>query len=243
LRALAASVLGAAPKSFGEWRAACAAFHVADFRPTTNALLAPSGARTIPFEHVVAPLTRANAIIAADADAWSSSTFLLGAAHNVGGEACAGAWLATAATRAFVSRGLADRPNDPARAARTFALCCAFRFATARFHEHTDPDAMRAAYDETFGASPALALARWWSLEPALAAAPGESRALYPHTAALSRAILRGADLASTLRDTYDEDWFRNPHLTAEALRDRALIAQPASEGRLIAWLLEHAHL
>lgn len=242
LRALAESVLGVAPSSFGAWRAACAAFHVADFRPALVPALSGTNTRALPFEHVAVPLARAGAIVDAGADAWSASTHLLGAGRELAGDAYGGALLATTATRAFVLRGLSDRPGDPIRAARAFALCCGFRFAASRL-EATDADTLRGSYDQAIGASPAASLARWWSLEPRLAGAPGESDALYAHTAALAHAILRGVQLASTLRDTHDEDWFRNPRLTPDRLRDLALLATPATSSHLIGWLREHARL
>lgn len=243
LRAIAESILGTAPATFGAWRAACAALHVADFRTAPLELLGRPSLRTLPFEHPAVPLTRAGAIVDQDADAWSTSTALFGLGREVAGDAFAGALLATTATKSFATRALSDRPGDPTKAARAFALSCGFRYAASRFHEHTDAESLRAAYDETFRASPPAELAAWWCLESRLASAPGEDAAIYAHTAALSTAILRGVGLAATLRDQFDEDWFKNPRLTRDRLRDLAAIAEPAPEARLITWLREHVRL
>jgi hypothetical protein len=224
LRALAESVLGSPAASFGEWRAACAAIHVADFRAVELPVLGRVRANFLPFEHPAVPIYRPSAIIKAEVDAWSSTAAIFSAGTELAGPAFGGALVFGSATKSFVLRGLADRPPDVLRATRALALCCGFLFAP----EVEDPP---------------RSLDRWWSCEPALSRAPGEHGAIYLRSDRLRNALLSGATLIGLLRDNFDEDWFRNPRLSPERIRELALLAAPATENAIATWLNEHARL
>lgn len=224
LRALAESVLGEPATTFGEWRAACAAFHVADFRAGELPVLGRPRTKFLPFEAPGVPIYRPGATVRADSDAWSSQASLFGAGAEWAGLAFGGALAFGSATRSFVLRGLADRPGDPLRATRALALSSGFLFVAREL-------------------DPPEALDRWWTAESSLARAPGEASAIYTYGAAHRDALLRGLSLVSLLRDTYDEDWFRNPRLTPDRLRELSVLAAPATENAVAAWLNEHARL
>lgn len=246
-RALASAARDRVPDTYGAWRAAAAGADVADFRVRDGLLArwAPARARFLPFEQPLVPLARPGALVAAAPDAAATIAQLLGLGV-ARGEPLVGAALAvTAASRPFLSVALTDRPSDALRAARTIALAVVTFAHDAELARAAAgaPEALRDLTQDALGAAPSATLARWWAVELGLARAPGEAHALYRSTPRLAELLTAGATLASRLRDAFDEDWFRNPRVTSDVLRELSVLDGASDEAALGRWLREHAEL
>ncbi|MCK6551755.1 hypothetical protein L6R52_38330 [Myxococcota bacterium] len=241
-RGLADAARGHAPDSYTAWRAAAAGTDVADFR-VRDALLArwaPSRVRFLPFEQPLTPIARRGALVAPAADALSTIASLIGAGAARGEPVLGAALAVTAPSRPFLLVGLTERPSDPARAARTLSLAIALLALSSTLARSADgrPEALRDLHQDALGSAPSEPLARWWSWERSLGRAPGEADALYRWSPAFTDLLARGAALAHRLRETFDEDWFRNPRVTLDGVHELTPTEDPApGELTLARWL------
>jgi hypothetical protein len=242
VRALAETVAGAVPATFGAWRAAGAGTTVADFRPAPELALTSLAhrARALPFEQPLVPIARPDAVAALDLDAASAIAHLIGLGALAGDPAVGTALALTAPTRIFADRGLAKRPSDRARARRTLGLALTLVYVQAAVAAQAagDVEALRDHFQDALFSAPPAPLARWWAAEHAAARAAGERGSIYLRSGGpVLDALRRGVMLASRLRDAFDEDWFRSPHATIDRISDVAAGAEPATERAFTDWV------
>lgn len=242
LHALAESITGRPPASFGAWRAAAAAAATGDFRPRPElpALRGVAGLARLPFEQPGVPLARAGAAVPPGFDAAASNAHLLAVPGRLGP-----ALASTAPAGCFVRGALRDPPVERVRASRAFALALLWRAISADLALRAcgQVEALRDVYQDLLGHAPPPGIARVMLLEVALAELPGEGSARYASSPELTRALLAGPRDAAALRDGFDEDWFANPRAQGAALEQCLREAERRPAPALADWLQAYTRL
>jgi len=212
---------------FGDWIAAIAG-HSADYRAEDLEL--PTH-RALPWPRFAVPIRRG---------AFGAFSITPTARRNLAGElALRGAGFTAGGIDPIVTRKrLSGSKSAALHQARGLGLAWCGLLLSAMWSELADGDEDRLRAS-TRSITPDGA-PRWWCsaalAEHALAARPGESRALYAHSGELAAELCSGVAAHSLLRDQFDCDWVLNDATwpTAErALQD----AEPANIEDVVWWL------
>ncbi len=232
--ALAEATGGRRPLEYGALRVAVAGREVADFR-VRHPLVGPG---TLPFDQPLVPWGRGTAHVIADGDSWSAVAALLGGAAGA-----IGAALAFAATTLPFQPCFADGGANRRRTARAVAAALAWTAFECQLVAHAcSLEDLSNRESGTVGFARPLRLARLLWTGARFESAPGEASARYAGGGRTESMLCRGAGLARSLRERFDEDWFRNPRATREILDDSAR-AEAGGIDQVIDWLKESLEL
>lgn len=246
VRALAEAILGRAPADWAELACAAAGTSVADFTPRPLLLFAELGqVPALPFGAPGVPWARGRAAIHpnAEADRLLAHGFGVGALR--GGWALGGALAFSFATPTFVKLGLAHEPTDRLRALRTLAFGLAqVGFERTLGAAQLTPARQQKSWSLAVGVEQPRVWAQLANAESRLHRLPGEGRALYPKGGpAMRKAWLRGVSAAMSLRDHFDEDWWRNPRAKLEVVLERIATVTEAGPAEAMSWIRSAAQL
>lgn len=246
VRALAEAILGRAPADRTDLACAAAGSGVADFTPRPLSLFADLGqVPALPFGAPGVPWARGRAAIHpnTEADRLLAHGFGVGALR--GGWALGGALAFSFASASFVKLGLAAEASDRLKALRTLALGLAqIGFERALGAAQPTPAALRKMWSLAVGVEQPWVWAEFAVAESRLHRLPGEGRALYPKGGpAMHEAWLRGLSAAASLRDHFDDDWWRNPRAKIEVVLERIATVGEAGPTDILSWIRAAAQL